>query len=323
MKGKALPIIVASVIMLAIVGAAYQQVGSQMDARKSPEPGRLVNIGSYRLQLNCSGSGSPTVILESGLGDLMSEWQPVQDQISRFTRVCSYHRAGYGESDAGPLPRTSLQIAGELHALLHNAGEQAPYILVGHSFGGYNVRVFNGLYPNEVTGIVLADSPQEDQYRLLPAAWRRFDVELQNRWRSQANWMPLQITFGIARLRFRRVLGSDGYLILQSKYLKARFNELKNIEVSAEQARVSGTLGRKPLLILTAVQQDASLRRVLSPADCAQFQETWVRTLQPRLVQLSSSGKQIVLPGVGHNIPAERPKAIVNAVREICDVRTQ
>jgi pimeloyl-ACP methyl ester carboxylesterase len=103
---------------MALVGAAYQQVGSRMDARRSPEPGRLVDVGGYRLKINCAGTGSPTVVLESGLGDLLSEWQPVQLQISGFSRVCSYDRAGYGESDTGLLPRTSLQISRELHALL-------------------------------------------------------------------------------------------------------------------------------------------------------------------------------------------------------------
>jgi len=311
------PKILAAVLMLAMAGAGYQQIGSRMDARRSPEPGHLVDIGGYRLKINCLGSGTPIVILESGLGDVLAEWERVQLQISNFTRVCSYDRAGYGESDASPLPRTSLQISRELHALLQNAGERPPFILVGHSFGGYNARVFNGKYPNEVAGMVLADSPQEDQYELLPVAWRHFDVELLNRWKSQAEWMPLEIALGIARLKYRTVLGSDGYLILQSKYLKARFNELKEIEISAEQARGSGTLGNKPLVVLTAVQQDDTLRRALSRADFTQFQEIWVRTLQPRLVRLSTHGKQVVLADVGHDIPAQRPKAIVEAVREI------
>jgi pimeloyl-ACP methyl ester carboxylesterase len=139
-----------------------------MDSQRSPEAGRLVDVGGHQLKINCTGRGSPTVILESGLGDVLGEWRRAQAQISNFTRVCSYDRAGYGESDAGPLPRTSSQISGELHALLQNAGEHPRFILVGHSFGGYNVRVFNGQYPNEVAGVVLADSTQEDEYELLP-----------------------------------------------------------------------------------------------------------------------------------------------------------
>ena len=203
MQRKVLLPILGSICLLPIVGASYQILGSRIDARRSPEPGRLVDIGRYRLKINCAGSGSPTVVLDSGLGDLLSEWRPVQLRISSFTRVCSYDRAGYGESDAGPFPRTSLQISRELHTLLQNAGEHPPYILVSHSFGGYNVRIFNGKFPNEVVGIVLVDSPQEDQYKLLPSTWRNLSGELLNRWQAQAEWMPLQITLGVARLRFR------------------------------------------------------------------------------------------------------------------------
>src|SRR5246127_921567 len=191
MRRKVLLTIFGSILLLLILGAAYQILGSRMDARRSPEPGRLVDVGGYRLKINCAGSGSPTVVLESGLGDLLSEWRPIQLRISSFTRVCSYDRAGYGESDAGPLPRTSSQISSELHVLLQNAGEHPPFILVGHSFGGYNVRAFNGQYPNEVAGLVLADSTQEDEYDLLPSAWRQLSASQLARWQSQAEWMPL------------------------------------------------------------------------------------------------------------------------------------
>src|SRR5215831_5606986 len=135
----------ALVALLAVAGAFYQAIATRLDARNFPETGRLVDVGGYRLKLNCTGSGSPTVILEAGWGGLSVDWRAVQRQIGEFSRVCSYDRAGYGGSDPGPMPRTSLQIATELHALVKNAGEMPPYVLVGHSFGGYNVRVFNGL----------------------------------------------------------------------------------------------------------------------------------------------------------------------------------
>jgi hypothetical protein len=138
-----------------------------------------------------------------------------------------------------------------------------------------------------------------------------------NRWQSQAKLMPLQINLGIARLRLRKQLGPDGYLILRSNYLKARASELEAIHTSAEQARAAGTLGSKPLIVLTGVLQDDSLKSGLSPDDFAQFQRTWVQTLQPRLAQLSTKGKQIVLQDVGHDIPAQDPAAVVNAVREV------
>lgn len=315
------PLWIMAIVMAAsmVIGAAYEQIGRQIDARRSPEPGRLVNVGGHKWQISCTGDGQPTVILESGLGDILAEWQRVQAEISSFTRVCSYDRAGYGHSDAGPLPRTSLQISSELHDLLREAGERPPFILVGHSFGGYNLRVFNGHYPSEVAGMVLADAPQEDEYEVMPPAWRQFSTDLLDRWEGQARWMPLQITFGFARLRYGRLLGKDAYLILQSKYLQARASELKGIQASAAQARASGGLGSKPLIVLTAVKQDDALKSALSPDDFAHFQESWVRILQPRLAQLSSRGKQVILPDVGHDIPGEQPGAIVNAVREIYD----
>lgn len=318
---KALLAILTPIFILAAAGAAYQQIGSRMDARRSPEPGRLVDLGGYRLKINCTGSGSPVVVLESGLGDVLPEWERVQAGISSFSRVCSYDRGGYGESDAGPMPRTSLEIAHELHALLQSAGERPPYILVGHSFGGYNARVFSGQYPNEVAGMVLADTPQEDQYDLLPVAWKQFSADLLRRWQNQATWLPPQIFLGIARLRYRKQLGPDGYLILQSKYLKARASELEKMRTSSEQARASGTLGDKPLLVLTAVQQDESLRAALTPRDFDRFQELWVKTIQTRLVALSTRGKQVILSDVGHDIPSQRPEAIVNAVRDVRSAR--
>ena len=180
------------------------------------------------------------------------------------------------------------------------------------------MRVFNGQFPDEVLGMVLVDSPQEDQYELLPLAWKHFGLELLSRWQGQAEWMPPQIALGIARLRFRKVLGPDAYLILQSKYLKARASELKGIQTSAEQARASGTLGDKPLVVLTATQQDEALRSALSLEDFTRFQQLWVRTPQPRLLQLSKRGKQVILSDVGHGIPTQSPEAIVDAVRQIC-----
>lgn len=112
------------VILLALAGASYQAIETRLDVRHFPESGRLVDFGGYRLVLNCTGVGSPTVILEAGLGDVSVEWRAVQPQIAKFSRICSYDRAGYGGSDPGPMPRTSLRIAKELHALLRNAAKR-------------------------------------------------------------------------------------------------------------------------------------------------------------------------------------------------------
>ena len=103
---------------------------------REPPPGKLVDIGGYQLHINCTGKGSPTVILEAGLGGDSRSWHEVQPEIAEFAQVCSYDRAGLGWSDPGPKPRTSQQIVKELHRLLAKADIQSPYVLVGHSFGG-------------------------------------------------------------------------------------------------------------------------------------------------------------------------------------------
>ena len=306
----------ALVTLLAVAGAFYQAIETRLDARRFPENGRLVDVGGYRLKLNCIGVGTPTVILEAGFGDLSVEWRTVQSEIAKFARVCSYDRAGYGGSDPGPIPRTSLQIATELHALLRNAGELPPYVLVGHSFGGYNVRVFNGLYPNEVAGIVLADATQEDQYELLPKAWNAISAAQLRHCERQLRYAFLLVDLGIGRLMLKAQGADHGsYLILQTKYLRARASELEQIQTSAEQARRADHISDKPLVVLTAAENTDDMG--LSAQDFADFQRIWIDVLQMQLAHLSTRGRRIMVERSGHDIPTDRPDAIVDAVREI------
>jgi pimeloyl-ACP methyl ester carboxylesterase len=135
-------------------------------------PGRLVPASPNRLNLYCIGKGSPTVVFDSGWEDWAPAWAIVQPAVAKFTRACTYDRAGSGFSDAGPMPRTSVRIADELHSALHHAGISGPYILVGHSFGSYNTRVFADRYMNEVAGLVLVDGENGD---VEPASARAAD----------------------------------------------------------------------------------------------------------------------------------------------------
>lgn len=312
--------ICALLTLLALAGSCYQAIATRLDAGRNPERGRLVEAGAHRLMLNCTGVGKPTVVLEAGWGDVSIEWRAVQPEIAKFGRVCSYDRAGYGGSDPGPMPRTSLQIATELHALLRNAGEPPPYVLVGHSFGGYNVRVFNGLYPKEVAGMVLADATQEDQYELLPKAWNAISAAQLKHCERLARYSFFVVDLGIGRLMLRAQGGENNgaYLILQTKYLIARTSELREIRISAEQARAADHISDKPLVVLTAAENtDSILSSGLSKRDFEEFHRIWVDDLQMRLVHLSTRGRRIMVLGSGHDIPSDRPDSIVNAVREL------
>ena len=124
-----------------------------IDRMLDPNPGQMVDIGGRRLHINCQGKNAPVIILDSGIGGFSLEWVTVQRILAGKVRICAYDRAGYAWSEPGPPPRTSSQLVWELHTLLHKAGLAPPYLLAGHSFGGYNVMYFAKRYPEETAGL--------------------------------------------------------------------------------------------------------------------------------------------------------------------------
>jgi pimeloyl-ACP methyl ester carboxylesterase len=187
-------------VSLAITGALYEMIGGWRDAQRFPRRGRFVQVGSIRMNIDCDGQGSPTIILESGSGGPSVDWLMVQPEIAKFSRVCSYDRAGYGWSDSGSEPRSSLQIATELNQLLQAASEKGPYVLVGHSMGGYDIRVYTSQYPNDVVGMVLVDASHEDQELRAPESIRKWghDYRKHPRWKKLKYFFQLHL--GWARL---------------------------------------------------------------------------------------------------------------------------
>jgi pimeloyl-ACP methyl ester carboxylesterase len=309
-------------LVLITTGTVYQAIEAKGDGRRFRQEGRLVDVGGYRLNINCAGQGSPTVILESGLEVPAIGWRFVQPEVAKFTRVCSYDRAGYGWSDPGLLPRTSTQIVRELHTLLKNAGEKPPYLLVGHSFGGINVRIYNGLYPTEVTGMVLVEAPHEDLK--LSASIQKFaDADLRRRQRDR-ELSRLYFLLGISRFIAREKIGNPAvsldaqewcYFRTQPKFIDATTSEMENLKEDMKELRAAGTLGDKPLIVLTAGKGMFGLP--LTSQDWVDLRNMWVDDFQVRLAHLSSRGKRIMVPDSGHFIPYERPATVVSAVRKI------
>jgi pimeloyl-ACP methyl ester carboxylesterase len=148
---------ILAVTILALTGFAYERRARQRDNELYGRSKKLIDIGGYRLHLNCSGQGGPVVVLEYGLQGSYLDWYAVQPEIARFNRVCSYDRAGYGWSDPSPLPRVPSVMADELHTLLHAAGEKPPYILAAHSYGSFTAVMFAHRFPDQVSGLVLVD----------------------------------------------------------------------------------------------------------------------------------------------------------------------
>jgi pimeloyl-ACP methyl ester carboxylesterase len=332
---RAILAIVVLVVLALIVGASYQAIGNSSDAKRFPQQGKSVSLGAefgnISLNIYCQGQGSPTVVLDSGLGVPGVGWNPVQTGVAKFTRVCWYDRAGYGWSDASSAPRTSLEIVKELHALLAAANEKGPFVLVGHSFGGYNVRVYNGQYPNDVVGMVLVDASHEDQNEREPAALKAMMKKYEASMKRQEMLAPLMIRFGVARYTQRNQAESPGvskefgeemrYLQLQPKFLAATGSEYELFaSESAGEVRAAGNLGDKPLVVLTAGKNvDASqLPAEISKKDMDDFHEIWVNDLQVKEANLSTRGKRIIVPDSDHMIPFERPDAIIEAIRDVC-----
>ena len=155
---------VVLIVALNLLGIAYQQSAEASDRQVYPPPGQLVDVGGFRLHIYCTGAGSPTVILEAGTGESSLDWSLVQPGSAATTRVCAYDREGYGWSDSGTHPRTSQQVAADLHTLLTNAQIEPPYVLVGHSVGAYHNQAYIAQYPDEVVGVVLVDPPGTEYF---------------------------------------------------------------------------------------------------------------------------------------------------------------
>jgi pimeloyl-ACP methyl ester carboxylesterase len=159
---------------IALMGATYEHVGRWRDSRRFPPLGQRYDIGGGRtLNLHCEGSGSPIIVFESGKQIPGYFWVSISRQTAAFARSCWYDRAGMGWSDPAPVPHSAVGIAEDLHALLAAAGERPPYVVVAHSLGGFYARVFNGLYRQDVAGLLLIDPASEDIATRMPTTPRR------------------------------------------------------------------------------------------------------------------------------------------------------
>ncbi len=307
-------ILIGLAVVLAItaaVGAVYQAIGTERDRRAFPMPGQLVDVGGYKMHIDCSGQGSPAVILDSGLGDSYITWEKVQPKIAEFTRVCSYDRAGLGYSDSSPRPRTSQDMAEELRTLLHNADIAPPYLLVGHSMAGYNVRLYQSLYPNEVIGMVLVDASHPEQQKRFPPALNDLDKS----WVREEEFLEFTMPLGVPRL-----LGFCGdraaVRAVDCTFHSARegVSELKEFPVSAAQAAKTGSLGDLPLAVLS---HDPAMPQPDLPEDLVQAVNDAWQKMQEELAHLSTRGTHEIAKNSGHYIQLDRPELVLEAVHRV------
>ena len=316
---------VMAVLMLS--GAVYQFIVTKIEETIYPPPGKMVDIGGYRLHIYGAGQGNPTVVFDAGMGCNSLDWALVQPEVAKFTRVCSYDRAGNGWSDESPLERTSLNIVEELHSLLNKAGEKGPYILVGHSFGGPNVLLFASKYPDEVAGIILVDSSHEDHLLDMPD-WPQSLIEKMMIHPWGAKFLS---SIGLTRLyiylpsseinatAFPKEIQSQ-YLATMSttKNILAVTEEFQQFSQSLYQLRTQGkALGDMPLIVITAKKSLTSEEPRIPKEFGEKVANIW-DALQKDLVSRSSEGKQVIAD-CGHMVTREKPEVIVEAIQEMVE----
>lgn len=308
-------------LVLALSGAIFQFVTTRINDKRYPPPGKLVDVGGYRLHLRSAGNGGPTVVMDAGLGGASISWSLVQPEISKFTTVCSYDRAGMGWSDVGPRPRTSRQIVNELHALLNNAEIKKPYVLVGHSFGGSNMLLYASQYPDEVAGLVLVDSSHDKQLERLP----KLPLPLRILDKSLPYLCKTLPPFGVGHLVMREkpdprlppaVREMNKAVRLRSQFASTVADESLSLKESFVQLRSSPImLGDMPLIVLSRGKKAIP---GLSEELGNQFEQVW-NELQADHTNRSRNGIRIIAEKSGHNIQYDQPELVIDAVRRVVE----
>jgi pimeloyl-ACP methyl ester carboxylesterase len=281
----------------------------------------MVDVGGHRLHIYCMGRGRPTVILDAGLGDSSATWDLVQSEVANFTRVCAYDRAGLGWSEPSPEPRTSQNIVSELEALLARLHIAGPYVLVGHSFGGFNQRVFASRHRDQVAGMVLVDSSHPDQFDLFPPAARPESIL------PHLNVGVWTMPFGGPRMwgwcqgdyTFPQEPEAWAHIAPRAIALDCRLSTWRtmraeeiSIRESAREVKATGSLGDLPLIVLS---HDPEMGAGFPPADAARAELLWTQ-MQEELKGLSTNSKRIVAKGSGHYVEVYRPELVVGAIEE-------
>jgi pimeloyl-ACP methyl ester carboxylesterase len=291
--GKALLWLVVVLLALAVAGAIYQAIATELAERAYPPPGEMVDVGGYSLHINCVGQGSPTVVLDAGSGLFSAQWVRVQRGVSGTTRVCAYDRAGMGWSQMGPDPRDAKQITSELHTLLSKGGIEGPYVLVGHSLGGLSMLTYANRYPDGVAGVVLVDSSTEpDQFGQRPGA--RDSNEPQRQKPAVGSQLvrlgiSLPARLGIVRLLSKLDPAPPELPPQQRAQIDALAPSTRGVSTFAleflapTQTRRLGSLGNKPLAVVTAGKSEPS----------------WLKR-QDKLATLSSNNIHWVVKGATH-----------------------
>ncbi len=309
-------------LTLLAAGYLYQVFGSQQDLRRLAAGHELREVNGHSLFIHCVGKGQTTVVIEPGAGSWSAHWRHIQADLADFTRICTYDRAGLGLSQPPRRSMTGQAYARDLHDLLQLAGEPPPYILVGHSMGGYLTRMYATLYPEDVAGMVLADAAHEDQWQRFPSSVNALMEQTLGQM-GIATWM--------ARFGLMRAMGlpAQGFaseqqeadiaaIMMTTDYWPALNAEFITSMTSLPDAvRATPDLGELPLLVVSAGNSAHTYCAAdgSTGVDCGEAQAVW-NQMQRDLLKLSTNSRQVIVPGATHAIYVDGPDALVHHIGE-------
>jgi pimeloyl-ACP methyl ester carboxylesterase len=297
------------------------------------------------MHLFCTGSGSPTVVMDAGLGGWSADWTRVQPAVSHSTRVCSYDRPGMGWSSPRPEPRDAQHAADELHGLLASAAIEGPLVLVGHSNGGLRVLLYAAEHRADIVGMVLVDptpmSTDEEQFVALSASEQAELIALgstlpsTNEGGAQLLVGLIQAArpFGVARLLSDGVLASTIYPHLASdlqpayragvnraSYMSTVRAEAAQRQTSIDQVRQVGALGDLPMVVLASSDPIAFYGDPVPPefsGRASELMRLMLNSSRQAIASLSSNGRVEAVERTGHYIQFDRPDAVIQAIQDV------
>lgn len=314
--------------VLLVAAIAAGQVQQHRLTRAHPAPGQMIDVGGHNLHVIRAGHG-PTVVFENGPGGMALDWTLVQPQIARSASTFAYDRGGIAWSDPGPRPRDITTLVDELHHALHAADAPAPYVLVGHSFGGLVVRAFAYTYPDEVAGLVLLDAAHEDQLAMYPTAYADKYGKMtatMSRMRpvfaaANASGIPALLASrhpsAVAdRLpdhvgRSRRAIG-----LVDGSQAAAVVDEMAALADGFASVRsIRRPLGDLPVVVVTrenVVGEEAGVPAGLEH----EVHAAWLR-MQRDLTTISTNSRLLVAKNSSHDIHLDRPDIVIDAVQSV------